>query len=225
VAGKIEVSLGEGRTLDAYYTAPDGDGQRPGVVVIHEAYGLNDNIREIADRFAAEGYAALAVDLFSTGPRALCMARIMSGMLIRPLRNGVVRDLKASLDFLGEQPGVDAARLGAIGFCMGGTYALQLACTTDGLKVASLFYGLNPRPLEAVARACPLVGSYPEKDFTAKRGRKLDEVLDGFGVPHDIKVYEGAHHSFFNDRGSAHDAEAAADAWRRTLTFFQQHLA
>jgi carboxymethylenebutenolidase len=145
-------------------------------------------------------------------------------MLICPLKNGVVRDLRTALDFLGAQPGVDAGRLGAIGFCMGGTYALQLACVGAGLKVASLFYGINPRPLEAVARACPLVGSYPERDFTASRGRKLDDELDRHGVPHDIKIYPGARHSFFNDRGSAHDPEAAADAWRRTLTFFSEHL-
>jgi carboxymethylenebutenolidase len=195
------------------------------VVVIHEIYGLNDNIRDVADRFAAEGYAALAVDLFSTGPRAICMARIMNGMLLRPLKNGVVRDLRDSLDFLGARPDVDAGRLGAIGFCMGGTYALQLACAGSGIKVASLFYGLNPRPLAVVERACPLVGSYPEKDFTARGGRRLDAALDGHGVPHDVKIYPGARHSFFNDRGQAHDPEAAVDSWRRTLAFFQEHLA
>src|SRR2546421_8661812 len=157
-----------GRPLQAYLASPEGDEPRPGVVVIHEAYGLNDNIRDIADRFAAAGYVAMAVDLFSTGPRAVCMARVFSGMLLRPLRNGVVRDLQAALDFLGSRPGVDTGRLGAIGFCMGGSYAVQLACVAGDLKAASIFYGVNPRPMEAVARACPLVGSYPEKDFTAR---------------------------------------------------------
>jgi carboxymethylenebutenolidase len=221
----LSVPRDGGRPLQAYFTAPTGPGPRAGVVVIHEIYGLNDNIRDIADRFASEGYAALAVDLFSTGPRSICMARIINGMLVRPLRNGVVRDLRAALDHLGERPEVDAARLGAIGFCMGGTYALQLACAGADIRVASLFYGLNPRPLEAVARACPLVGSYPEKDFTARAGRKLDAVLDAYGVAHDVKIYPGARHSFFNDRGPAHEPEVAADAWRRTLAFFREHLA
>ena len=220
----LTVPRRSGRPLRAYFAAPSSPGPHAGVVVIHEAYGLNDNIREIADRFAAEGYAALAVDLFSTAPRAVCMARIMNGMLLRPLQNGVVADLRTALDFLGAQPDVDAGRLGAIGFCMGGSYALQLACVDSDLKVASLFYGMNPRPLEAVARACPLVGSYPEKDFTAGAGRKLDAALDAYGVAHDVKIYPDARHSFFNDRGRAHDAGAAADSWQRTLEFFARHL-
>jgi carboxymethylenebutenolidase len=193
-------------------------------VVIHEVYGLNENIREVADRFAGVGYAALAVDLFSTAAKPICMARIINGMVIRPLKNGVVRDLQSALDFLGVQPEVDPHRLGAIGFCMGGSYALQLACMDGDLKVASIFYGFNPRPLAAVARACPLVGSYPDKDPTARAGRKLATALDGYGVPHDVKVYAGARHSFFNDRGRAYDADAASDSWHRTLAFFEQHL-
>lgn len=220
----LSVPRSSGRPLQSYFAAPPGPGPHPGVVVIHEIYGLNDNIRDIADRFASAGYAALAVDLFSTGARPVCMARIMNGMLLQPLKNGVVRDLRAALDFLGARSEVDAGRLGAIGFCMGGTYALQLACVGAGVKVASLFYGMNPRPLAAVARACPLVGSYPEKDFTAGAGRKLDTALDGYGVPHDVKVYPGAKHSFFNDRGGAHDPAAATDSWQRTLAFFQEHL-
>jgi carboxymethylenebutenolidase len=225
VSEMLTVPRRNGRPLQAYFAAPSGAGPHAGVVVIHEIYGLNQNIRDIADRFAAEGYAALAVDLFSTGARPVCMARIMNGMLLRPLKNGVVQDLRAALDFLGARPEVDAGRLGAIGFCMGGTYALQLACVDEHMKVASLFYGMNPRPLEAVARACPLVGSYPERDFTAGAGRKLDSALDAYGVAHDMKVYPGTRHSFFNDRGAAHDTGAAADSWQRTLSFFHEHLA
>ena len=224
VAVIIDVPRARGRPLKAYFAAPEAPGPHPGVVVIHEAYGPNENIRQVADRFADAGYASLAVDLFSTGSKPVCMARIMSGILIRPLRNGVVRDLQTAVDFLGAQSGVDGQRVGAIGFCMGGTYALQLACVDGGVKVASLFYALNPRPLEAVARACPLVGSYPENDVTASSGRKLDRALDGYGVPHDVKVYPIARHSFFNDLGKAHNPEAAADSWQRTLAFFERYL-
>jgi carboxymethylenebutenolidase len=224
VSEMLTVPRPSGRPLQSFYSAPSEPGPHPGVVVIHEIYGLNENIRDVANRFAAEGYAALAVDLFSTSSRPICMARIMNGMLLRPIKNGVVRDLRIALDFLGARSDVDASRLGAIGFCMGGSYALQLACVGAGVKVASLFYGMNPRPLSAVARACPLVGSYPEKDFTTGHGRKLDEALDGYGVQHDVKVYEGATHSFFNDKGEAYHAEAAADSWQRTLAFFREHL-
>jgi carboxymethylenebutenolidase len=210
--------------MQAFFAAPAGPGPFPGVVVIHELFGLNQNIRTIAGRFANQGYAALAIDLFSGANRVICMARIFYGLLVRPLKNGTVGDLQAALDFLGAYPAVDHTRLGAIGFCMGGSYALQLACTVDGLRAASVFYGQNPRPLEAVSRACPIVGSYPESDFTANAARKLEPFLERYQVPYDIKIYPDARHSFFNDQGSAFQAEAAADAWERTLAFFEKHL-
>jgi carboxymethylenebutenolidase len=100
------------RNLEAYLARPEGEGPFPGVVVIHEAFGLNDNIKAIADRFASEGYVALAVDLFAGRNRALCMARFMGGMLLRSFDNRGIRDLKTALSVLAEQPGVDDARLG-----------------------------------------------------------------------------------------------------------------
>ncbi|HLW02202.1 MAG TPA: dienelactone hydrolase family protein [Ktedonobacterales bacterium] len=208
----------------AYYARPDGAGPFPGVVVIHEAYGLNENIKDIARRFAREGYAALAVDLFAGHNRAACMSRLMYGMLVTPLKNGGLNELKAALDYLGEQPEVDSERIGAIGFCMGGAYAIAWACTDERLKAIAPFYGVNPRPLAAVARLCPVVGSYPGNDFSAGHGRKLDAALEQYHVPHDIKVYPGARHSFFNDQGRAYDAAASADAWQRILAFFGERI-
>jgi carboxymethylenebutenolidase len=213
-----------GRPMQAYFASPVSPGPFPGVVVIHEIQGLNDNIRDIAGRFAGEGFAALAVDLFSTASRAACIARVFYGIFIRPLNNGIVGELQAALDFLGAYPKVDSTRLGAIGFCMGGSYALQLACVAGGLRAASVFYGQNPRPLEALARACPIVGSYPEQDFTAQAARQLERVLEQHQVAHDIKIYPGARHSFFNDQGMSYQAEAARDAWSRTMAFFDAHL-
>jgi len=210
--------------LEAYLARPEGEGPFPGVVVIHEALGLNDNIKDVAWRFADEGYVAFAVDLFANRNRAVCMARIMGGMLRgSPDRFGVP-DLKAALAVLAEQPSVDSERLGAIGFCMGGGFAIAWACTDDRLKAVAPYYGFNPRPLSAVARSCPVVGSYPEKDFTARSARKLDAELDRQRIPHDVKIYPGARHSFFNDRGRTYDPTASEDSWRRTLAFFGKHL-
>jgi carboxymethylenebutenolidase len=210
--------------MDAYLARPAEGGPYPGVIVIHELYGLNDNIRDICQRFAGEGYVALAVDLFSNAVRPLCMARIFYGILIRPLRNGTVGELQSVIAALQARPEVDPRRVGAIGFCMGGAYALQLACVNGDVRVASAFYGNNPRPLDAVARACPIVGSYPEQDITTGDGRALDAALERFNVPHDVKIYPGAKHSFFNDRGPNYDAHAATDSWTRTLAFFTQYL-
>jgi carboxymethylenebutenolidase len=207
-----------------YLATPDGDGPHPGVVVIHEAYGLDDHIKSVTRRFAGAGYAALAVDLFTDRIRAVCMARYMTGLLMGSVNVAGIDDLKSGLTFLAKLPDVDAQRMGAIGFCMGGGFAIAWACTDSRLKAVAPFYGTNPRPLEVTKRLCPVVGSYPEKDFTARSGRALERALTEYGIQHDIKIYPGAEHSFFNDARGRYNEEAAEDAWHRVVTFFDQKL-
>jgi carboxymethylenebutenolidase len=209
--------------LNGYLALPDSEGPHPGVVVIHEAYGLNDNIRDIAGRFATEGYVALAVDLFTNRSRVVCMARLM-GAMVTGREPAAVPELTAALDYLVAMPEVDAERAGAIGFCMGGGVAIAWATRERRLRAIAPFYGTNPRPVAATRRLCPVVGSYPGKDFTARSGRKLEAELTAAGVTHDIKIYPGARHSFFNDQGRAYDASASIDAWRRTLDFLAEHV-
>jgi carboxymethylenebutenolidase len=210
--------------LGAYLARPAGEDLRPAVVVIHELFGLNDNIRDITRRFAGAGYVALAVDLFSDTHRRLCVMRVMAALALRPLHNQGLSDLRQAIDWLQQRAEVDHARVGAVGFCMGGGYALALACVERDLRASSAFYCANPRPVAALARACPIVGSYPADDITARSGRKLDRALDRYGVPHDVKTYPGAKHSFFNDTLDSYHPEAAADAWQRTLAFFNAHI-
>ena len=210
--------------MESLFVKPEGTGPFPGVVVIHEIYGLNDNIRGIATRFAEQGYAAMAVDLFSNRNRAMCMMQIVHGMLIRPLKNATLADLRSTFDFLQKQTGVDSKRVGVVGFCMGGGYALQLAVTEKGMKAASSFYGAVPKPLEAFVESCPIMGSYPVKDFSAQGARELDAALEKNNIPHDIKFYENTLHSFFNHPRTPIEEQAAADAWQRMLTFFETHL-
>jgi carboxymethylenebutenolidase len=207
-----------------YLVAPDGTGPHPGVVVIHEAYGLNDNIKDITRRFAGEGYVALAVDLFTDRNRAVCMARYMAGMLLGSVNRYGINELKTALTYLAKNRDVDAKRMGAIGFCMGGSFAIAWACTDSRLKAIAPFYAVNPRPLDLVSRLCPVVGSYPEKDFTARAGRRLDATLEQHNIVHDIKIYPGAGHSFFNESGGSYDKAAAEDAWTRVLTFFGEQI-
>ena len=209
----------------AYLALPDAPGPHPGVVVIHEASGLDDHIKRITGRFADAGYAALAVDLFTGRNRAICMARYMAGMLMGSVNRYGIDDLKSALTFLAKLPEIDAQRMGAIGFCMGGGFAIAWACTDSRLKAIAPFYGVNPRPLEVVKRLCPVAGSYPENDFTARAGRALDQVLTREKITHDIKIYPHTRHSFFNDTSSTYDKEAADDSWRRVMDFFGKQLA
>jgi len=209
----------------AYLARPDGDGPFPAVLVIHEIFGLNDNIKDITERFANQGYVALAIDLFGERNRAICIFNVLRSQLFSSLENGNIRELKSALTYLGEQPSVDSARVGAVGYCMGGGLAIAWACTDNRLQAIAPYYGANPRPLDAVKRACPVVGSYPGKDFTAGAARKLDTELTKDNIAHDIKIYPDTMHSFFNDKGKTYNADAAQDSWGRVLGFFSEHLA
>ena len=221
----VSVPRSNGRgAMESFLAKPEGAGNFPAIIVIHEISGLNDNIREIAGQFAGQGYVALGVDLFSNRNRMLCMLQIMHGMLIRPLNNSMLSDLKSAMAVLQKQPNVDANRIGVVGFCMGGTYALQLAITAKGMKAASVFYGMNPKPLESVAEACPIVGSYPDKDFTTKAARELEASLTKNNIPHDIKIYDDTQHSFYSQQRTPFEIDASRDAWQRMLSFFEKHL-
>jgi carboxymethylenebutenolidase len=215
-----------GESRPAYVARPLGDGPFPGVVVIHEIVGLNENIKDVTRRLARAGYAALAVDLFAgRGNRTLCMWRLMASQIRNSPQGRSVSELRAALSYLAAQPGVDDARLGAVGFCLGGGYAIAWACGDERLKAIAPFYGMRTTPLRALERSCPVVGSYPDHDFSTSTAAKLEQRLTRYGVAHDIKVYAGAQHSFFNDRYPAHyNAAASEDSWRRVLAFFDEHV-
>jgi carboxymethylenebutenolidase len=209
---------------DSYLALPDGAGPHPGVVVIHEASGLNENIRGICRRFAEQGYAALGVDLFGGRNRVMCMARMFIGGMAGNLDYFGVPALRAALGRLADHPEVDAGRIGAIGFCLGGSIALTWACTENRLKAIAPYYGVAPKPRDAIRRLCPVVGSWPDRDFTTKAAAILETELTAAGIPHDLKVYPGAKHAFFNDTLSNYHAGAAADSWQRVLAFFTEHV-
>lgn len=209
---------------NSYFALPDGGGPYPGVVVVHEAFGLNDNIRDICGRFAGQGYAALGVDLFEGRSRVQCMARMLVGGLAGNLDYYGVPGLKDALGRLAAHPEVEGERIGAIGFCLGGSIVLTWACTDDRLTAIAPFYGTAPRPREAMRRLCPVVGSWPQKDFTTKAAGVLETELTAAGVPYDLKIYAGAKHAFFNDQWRNYQPDAAADSWARVLAFFDEHV-
>ena len=220
--------------ITGYLAEPDTTGRSPGVVVLHEAFGLTDDTRAWADRFAAEGYVALAPDLFSWGPKVRCIVAAF-----RSLRSGsgrTVDDIEAARSYLAAREDC-SGQIGIAGFCMGGGFALVMA--PRGFAAASDNYGEVPKDPEAALRgACPIVASYGAKDRMMKgRPEKLGRALEHLGIEHDLKVYPDASHSFLNrhssglettlDRitGIGYHGPSADDAWQRILSFFDRHVA
>jgi carboxymethylenebutenolidase len=222
----------DGRTIPVEIFRPAGPGPWPGLVVIHEIFGLNDDIRGIARRFADAGYVAATPDLMAAGSRLACMVQVATA-----LHRGsgpMVDQLERVIALLEARP--DVGKVGAVGFCMGGGFALLLG-TRQRVSAAGVYYG-ETRAREELARACPLVGGYGAKDraFAAK-ARRLVSDLDELGKEHDIRIYDDAGHSYMNHSGHPvlafimrpilhveYNEAAAEDSWRRMLAFFAQHL-
>ena len=189
---QIEVPLADGSVLEAEYFAAAGEAPHPGVVVLHESFGLNDDIRRIASRFAAEGYAAVAPSLYSHGRRIVCLSRVMVDMV----RGSVAReigDIHAVREALGAREEVDAQRIAVAGFCQGGGFAL-IAGTRPGFQAAAVNYGDVPEERSKLDGVCPVVASYGARDrmFGAKMAARLEQHLGALGVPADVQVYDGA---------------------------------
>lgn len=227
---------GGSRRLRGYLAVPDGDGPWPGVVAIHEALGLNDIVRRQADRLAAAGYLTVVPDLFSDGGAARCLVGTFRGMFAGTGKP--IADIDAARDFLAGHDQC-TGRIGIIGFCMGGGFALVTAAR--GFDVAAANYGPLPRHAHrALAGACPIVASYGAKDVTMRGvANKLTATLVDLQIEHDVKEYPQAGHSFLNDVhfGPAPvqplerilhlgpEPAAARDAWARIEAFFAEHLA
>ena len=219
----------------AVVARPATDGPWPGVVMVHEAWGLDDVLRRQADRLAAAGYVVMAPDLFGEGSTLACMRSAFRAL---KARTGLPFALISRCrDELLADPQVNG-RVGVIGFCMGGGFALLMS--NDGFDASSVNYGLVPDDVADVLRgACPVVASYGGKDKQfAKEVPRLEAALSANDVPHDVKVYPSAGHSFLNDEengfrwarplmrlsGLGPEPVAAADAWRRIEAFFELHL-
>lgn len=215
--------------MKAFVAAPQASGKQPAVIVVQEWWGLTDHIKDIARRYAAEGYVAIAPDLYSRFGHVLTTDAGEAGKLMNTLKqeDGLV-DLTATVAYLKSVPEVDATRIGVTGFCMGGSYALTLPCMNSEIKAAVPFYGQVPNPDTPIQRLnCPVLYLYGEDDgwITKADVQRLAAALKKYNKAGEIKTYPGAPHAFFRDTDpSVYRPEAAKDAWARTKAFLKQHL-
>lgn len=229
-------AVGGSPHLTAYLVRPEGEGPHPSVVVVHEAFGLEDITRRQADRLAAMGYTVLAPDLFSEGGPRKCLKSTFQALTSGHGR--AFQDISTARQWLLDQEGA-TEEVGVIGFCMGGGFALMCAAPGRGFSASAVNYGQLPSTPEVLAGACPIVASYGGRDISFPHAaEKLEYHLTRLGVEHDVKEYPQASHSFLNDEdtgpwylrpvfkvaGMGPEPVSAADAWGRIEAFFGTHL-
>jgi carboxymethylenebutenolidase len=226
MAGKMVEFSSNGGTTGGYLAIPGGEGVGPGVIVIQEWWGLVPHIKDVCDRFAAEGYVALAPDLYhgksTTSPDEA--GKLMMALQIADAE----KDLGGAITFLLDQEATISPKVGTVGFCMGGALSLYTATRNSQVGACVVFYGGHPyvkpdlRQLQA-----PLLGLYAGRDtfVTPDHVHALENRLKELGKSAEIHIYPDADHGFFNDtRPGVYDEAAAKDAWQRVLKFFGENL-
>ena len=213
-------------TVQGVLYSPAGKGPFPGLIVIHEWWGLNDWVKEQASKLADQGYAALAIDLYrgkvATTPDEA--HQIMRGVP----EDRAKRDLHAAFEFLASQPSVKKDRIGAIGWCMGGGYALDVALEEPALAADVINYGHLATDPDALKKInAPILGLFgaQDKGIPPEDVRKFGEALDHLSKKIEVKIYDDAGHAFENPNNKdGYRPADAADAWQRTVAFLAANL-
>ena len=232
--------------LPAYHSYPDDGAMHPGLVLIHEIWGLDDHIKRVADRYAAEGYSVIAPNLFHgmsfegkidsqlfadmENPDKRDEAQKKMRELMGPIRSpefaeATLKNLVACVDYLASDVGV-TDRIGVLGFCFGGTYSFHLAAHDSRINAAVPFYGHAPAEEEVATITCPILAFYGVNDQPLIESLpQLKEDMEKHHVSFDAKVFPNTAHAFFNDTNARmYDAHAAREAWTMSLSFLQLHL-
>jgi carboxymethylenebutenolidase len=235
----LAIPRDDGSSMKGMYCLPEAvPAPLPAVLMIFDVFGMTADVSRIAGRFVEKGYAVLVPDLYDRPEaRAMCVVRTLRSLLRGSGR--AFDDLKAARESLGARAEVDASRIAVTGFCMGGGFAVLLGAT--GLyKVSAPFYGITPQHSEKLRGTCPVVASFGGRDSKRmlEAGQRLEAHLTELKVPHEVKFYPEAGHSFMNRNtgflaekvfphlsmhAEYHEA-SAEDAWQRIFSFFDMHM-
>ncbi len=217
----------DGKDLTGYLVKPaNATADTPALLVVHEWWGLNDNMRQTADRLAGEGYIALVADLYVGETASIPKEAIKLMMALMADTSKGDENIKQAYRYLEETVG--APRIGSIGWCMGGRWSLRTAVLfPDEVDATVIYYG-NTTDDEAdlAPLKMPILGNFAADDPVVKveSVHAFTTAMENLGKDIDVKIYEGAQHGFSNPSGVAYNAEAAEDAWRRTMGFLNEHL-
>ena len=223
--GELVDFKANGQTASGYLAIPQ-QGSGPGVVVIQEWWGLVDHIRDVCERFANEGFVALAPDLYhgKTTKSPDEAGKLMMAMRI----DEAEKDLSGAVQYLLDHDATTGDKAGVVGFCMGGALALYTATKNPNVGACVVFYGGHPNVKPDLPKLqAPVLGIYGERDKSVppESVHRLEQQLKALGKKVDVIIYPNADHAFFNDaRPAVYVPEAAADAWQRTIEFFRKHL-
>jgi carboxymethylenebutenolidase len=228
----------DGTQINAYYSRPVESGSRGGVVVIMEAFGLNDHIKDVARRFAEAGYLAIAPDMYTRegSPDESNMDSVIQTMFSVPDAQAIA-DLDGAAACLRSQSDSNG-KVGAIGFCSGGRYTLMFGCKGANVNACVDSAGgfiiqdehTEQRPVSPIdmipTLQCPLLALFGEEDAnpSPEHAARLQEELDKHGKTYELVMYRNAGHAFFADYRPSYRAAPAQDMWHRTLQFYAQHL-
>jgi carboxymethylenebutenolidase len=219
--GEIVEFPSNGQTAQGYLALPDGTG--PGVVVIQEWWGLVPHIKNVCDRFAGEGFVALAPDLYHG--QATTEPDEANKLLMAMEMDRAARDMSGAVEHLRSREEVKPKKVGVTGFCAGGGLVLKLAATAPVDAAVPFYPFFVPEDADPDAIRAPVLAHLAERDPSTEKSRPFLEDLRSRGKDVEVQVYPGADHAFFNDdRPGIYDEAASKLAWQRTLEFFRRHL-
>lgn len=224
--GSMVTYLSQNDSVNAYLVMPDGEGPFPTVILVHEWWGLNDWVKNNADQFAKKGYAALAIDLYRGNvtdkpDEAHEYSRALD-------QEQGVRDVIAAYNYIKTVKGVDSARIGSIGWCMGGTYSLQAAIYIPDLKAAVVCYGGLSKDPEILSKInAPVLGIFGEEDkgIPPQSVKEFENIMKEHGKQITIYDYPKVGHAFMNENNKAgYNKKTTTDAWKQIWSFFDKNL-
>jgi carboxymethylenebutenolidase len=217
-SGEVEYAAG----IKGYFARPEVSSAYPGIVMIHEWWGLNDNIKDMAQKLAGEGYMVLAVDLFKGSVATTAeQARAQVGALNQ---EEATANLKAAASYLRSR---QATRVASLGWCFGGGQSMQLAISGENVAATVIYYGnLVTEQEKLAAIRWPVLGVFGDADqsIPVSTVQAFDQTLDNLGIENEIYIYPGVGHAFANPSGANYAPEETQDAWQKTLEFLSKHL-